>query len=32
VPRVRALLRMIEDLERGQRAMSWANLRELDGI
>jgi ketopantoate reductase len=30
VPRVRALLRVIEQLERGERAMSWANLRELD--
>jgi 2-dehydropantoate 2-reductase len=31
VPRVRALLRMLEELERGEWAMSWANLRVLDG-
>jgi 2-dehydropantoate 2-reductase len=32
VPRVRALLRMLEELERGERAMSWANLSELEGV
>jgi 2-dehydropantoate 2-reductase len=32
VARVGALLRMLEELERGQRAMSWANLRALDGV
>jgi 2-dehydropantoate 2-reductase len=31
VPRVRALLRMLEELERAERAMSWANLHALDG-
>jgi 2-dehydropantoate 2-reductase len=32
VARVRALLRMLEELERGERAMSWGNLRALEGV
>jgi 2-dehydropantoate 2-reductase len=29
-PRARALLRMIEEIETGRRAIAWANLGELD--
>jgi 2-dehydropantoate 2-reductase len=31
VPRVRALLRVITELEDGRRPMAWANLREIAG-
>ena len=30
VPRVRALLRIIQDLEEGRRPMDWANLTEIE--